>query len=66
MAWQEWVSLLVQGGDFLSVVLGAVGWLGCGIGVVVSSGGGGLWGGPCRGRPLEVVLSKVAVRRCRM
>ena len=56
----------IVGGDVLSVVLGAVGWLGCGIGVAVSRVGGGPWGGPFRGRLLEVVLSKLAVRRCRM
>ena len=60
------VSLMVSVGLLmlelvLTVVMGAVGWLGCGIGVMVSSVGGGPWGGLFSGRLLEVVLSMVAV-----
>ena len=65
------VSLMVSVGLFkleyvLIVVLGAVGWLGCGIGVLVSSVGGGPWGGRFSERLLEDGLIMVAVRRCRM
>ena len=56
----------VVGGDVLSVVVGAVDWLERGTCVVVSGVGEGPGGGPVRGWLLEVVLSKVAVRRCRM
>ena len=66
-----WVSLVLVDVLFklelvLTVLMGAVGWLGCGIGVMVSSVGGGPWGGLFSGQLLEVVLSMVAVRRCRM
>ena len=65
------VSLMVSVGLFklelvLALVMEAVGWLVCGIGVMASSVGGGPWGGLFSGQLLEVVLSMVAVRRCRM
>ena len=56
----------VVGSDVLSVMVGGVDWLERGTCVVVSGVGGGPWGGPVRGWLLEVVLIKVAVRRCRM
>ena len=62
---------MVQGVDWhdggvLFVMLGSVSLLEWGISVVVFSVEGGPWGGLFRGRLVEVGLSKVAVRRCRM
>ena len=64
------MSWIVQGADWhgdgvLFVMLGSVGLLEWGISVVVFSVGGGPWGGPFRGRLLEIDLSKVVVLRCR-
>ena len=58
----DWVIGDIVGGDVLSVVVGAVNWLEWGSCVVVTVVGGG----PAKDWPLEGVLIRVAVRRCRM